>query len=281
MRSVEPLEPLEALFDRAVGPELPLGPLARFYGPLRRKSPTARPLVLSNFVTSLDGVVSLGRPGTGGRDISGDSREDRGLMGLLRATADVVIVGAGTLRAFPRHVWTPEAIYAPMASEYSAVRVGLGKSRAPVNVVVTASGDVDPALPVFASGRAPAILVTTADGARRLAARGARDLDIRVAGRGPSLDAGQILGALSVGAKETILLECGPQLMGTFLEARAVDELFLTLAPQIVGRTPGSGREGLVAGVLFLPDRPIWTDLVSVRKIGNVLFLRYQLSTQE
>jgi riboflavin biosynthesis pyrimidine reductase len=282
MKAEAPLAPLEPLFDRSGGTPVTLPPeLARLYEPLRFAADPTRAHVISNFVSSLDGVVSLGRPGTGGRDISGNSREDRGLMGLLRAVADVVIVGAGTLRAFPRHVWTPEAIYAPLSAEYATVRERLGKSRAPVCAVVTASGDVDPTLPVFTSGRAPAIVVTTAGGAKGLGARGAGALDVRVAADAPSLEATQILRALQVEAGQIVLLECGPHLMADFLAARAVDELFLTLAPQIAGRKEGSRREGFVAGALFLPDRPIWGDLVSVRRCGNVLFFRYQIPTQE
>lgn len=99
------LAPLRGLDDQTAGPELPLpAELATFYGSLRLEPPPDRPYLFANFVSSLDGVVALGEPGTGGDEISGGSREDRAVMGLLRAAADMVIVGAGTLRAFPRHL---------------------------------------------------------------------------------------------------------------------------------------------------------------------------------
>ena len=62
--------------------------------------PRSRPFVFSNFVTTLDGVVSLHAKGhSAGADISGFNAQDRMVMGLLRAIADVVIVGSGTLDA--------------------------------------------------------------------------------------------------------------------------------------------------------------------------------------
>ena len=66
--------------------------------------------MVANFVSTMDGVVSLGVPGhTGGAEISGANREDRMVMGLLRAVSDVVMVGASTFRAVPRHIWTARA----------------------------------------------------------------------------------------------------------------------------------------------------------------------------
>jgi hypothetical protein len=95
------LAPLETLYDPGQGDGLPLpAALAGLYGPLRLPTPAGRPIVLGNFVTTLEGVVSLGVPGqAGGGPISGFNPHDRMVMGLLRAAADAVIVGAGTLRA--------------------------------------------------------------------------------------------------------------------------------------------------------------------------------------
>ena len=93
------LTPLETLFEVGHGHPLPLpDELTRLYGSLH--FPTHRPYILGNFVTTLDGVVSLGnQKGSGGGDISGFNEQDRMVMGLLRAIADAVIVGAGT--SFP------------------------------------------------------------------------------------------------------------------------------------------------------------------------------------
>jgi hypothetical protein len=69
-------------------------------GDLRLQTPGAgRPLVIANFVSTLDGVVSYEIKGkSGGSTISGSDPADRFIMGLLRASADAVMVGAGTLR---------------------------------------------------------------------------------------------------------------------------------------------------------------------------------------
>jgi hypothetical protein len=61
-------------------------------------------VVYSNFVSSLDGVVTLGSGVSAGSVISGKNPADRFLMGLLRACADVVVIGAGTMRATPGHL---------------------------------------------------------------------------------------------------------------------------------------------------------------------------------
>jgi riboflavin biosynthesis pyrimidine reductase len=247
--------------------------LSRGYGPLRLDPPPDRPHVLSNFVSSLDGVVSLGQPGTGGPDISGSSREDRFVMALLRAVSDLVIVGAGTLRAFPNHLWTPEGIDSGRADDYARLRASLGKGPAPIAVIVSATGELDLSLPVFSSGRAPATIVTTAAGAQRLRGAG---VDVRVAGTGPMLSARAVLDILSIPNAARVLVEGGPRLMASFLEDGCVDELFLTLAPQVIGRNATSPREGLVQGALFVPDRPCWADLLSVRRAKDLLFLRYR-----
>src|SRR5664280_1708145 len=89
------LAPLETLFETKRGKILPLPPkLARLYGCLRMQLPRSQPHVFSNFVTTLDGVVSLNTKGhASGGDIGGFSAQDRMVMGLCRAIADVVIIG--------------------------------------------------------------------------------------------------------------------------------------------------------------------------------------------
>ena len=111
------LTPLETLYGREKDTEskdLPLPPdLLTLYGRLQFPPHPHQPYIIGNFVTTLDGVVSLSIPGhAGGGDISGFNQHDHLVMGLLRALADAVIVGAGTLRAVsPHHRWTAEYIY--------------------------------------------------------------------------------------------------------------------------------------------------------------------------
>src|SRR5476649_2863747 len=111
---------LATLIETKRGTLLPLPPrLARLYGSLRMPLRRSHPHVFSNFVSTLDGVVSLNAKGhASGGDISGFNAQDRMVMGLLRAIADVVIIGSGTLAADRRHVWTAEAIFPELAHEY-------------------------------------------------------------------------------------------------------------------------------------------------------------------
>ena len=78
-----------------------------------------------------------------------------------------------------------------------------------------------------------------------------------------------------------LLHEGGPTLFGHFLSAGLVDELFLTMAPQIAGRTGEHPRPGLVADVQFVPDTAPWLTLVSVKQQANHLYLHYRTKQQE
>src|SRR5439155_21176245 len=121
------LTPLESLFDAERGQDLPLPPdLATLFGRLHFPPHLHRPYIIGNFVTTLDGVVSLGEPGySGGGEISRSNQHDRMVMGLLRVIADDVIVACGTLRSVPHHRWTPEYIYPPLATVYRELRANL------------------------------------------------------------------------------------------------------------------------------------------------------------
>ena len=274
------IAPLRTLFELKRGRMLPLPPqLLRLYGKFRLPPAGSGPYVFSNFVSTLDGVVSLHAKGhLGGGDISGFSIQDRMVMGLLRAVADVVIVGSGTLEADPRHVWTPEAICPELARAYFGLRMALAKAGQALNVVVSASGNVDLRLPVFASGRVPVLIVTTPAGARRLGKQNPRNsITIRSIGRSGSSIAPRAI--LDVVTRATpagrILIEGGPRLLGSFYKERLVHEQFLTLAPQIAGRSTGDGRPSLVMGQTFAPREPLWGTLIDARCGSNLMFLRY------
>jgi len=282
------LASLETLFETKRGKVLPLPPkLARLYGCLRMPLPRSQPHVFSNFVTTLDGVVSLNAKGhASGADISGESIQDRMVMGLLRAIADVVIVGSGTLGADRRHVWTAEAICPELADDYRQLRTALGKRGPPLNVIVSGSGEIDLRLPVFASGRVPALILTTTAGAKRLLKQRVPDsVEIRAIRYRASAIPGSRAGALPARAVldevcrvspcKRILVEGGPRLLGDFYAEGLLDEQFLTLAPQIAGRNAGDGRLSLVMGKAFAPRDPLWGKLIDLRRGSSHLFLRY------
>jgi len=240
--------------------------------------------VIGNFVTTLDGVVTLNEPGhASGGDISGFNRHDQLVMGLLRAVADAVIVGAGTLRSVPQHRWTAQYIYPAQALAYQQLRTSLGRPAQPLNVIVTAHGEVNLSLPVFQSGEVPVLLVTTTQGAERLSVqRLPPGVELQAIQSTGPLSASVILEAVNrVRQSEVILVEGGPQLLGDFLAGRLLDELFLTLAPQIAGRDGEVERPGLVSGKRFAPEHSLWGTLVSVKRAGSHLFLRYAFATKE
>jgi riboflavin biosynthesis pyrimidine reductase len=273
------LEPLEGLYDVQQGAELPLPPtLATLIGRLLFPVHVDQPHVIGNFVTTLDGVVSLNVPGqSGGGPISGFNQHDRMVMGLLRAVADAVIVGAGTLRAVPQHLWTAEYVYPALAEEYQQLRSTLGKSEPPLNVIVTARGTLDLGLPVFQSAEVPVLIVTTQEGAEHIDRHALpRLVQVAAVQQVGALSAQAILEAIgAVRQCNMILLEGGPRLMGDFFAEQRLDELFLTLAPQVAGRDESLDRPGLVAGKRFAPEHPIWGILVGIKRGGSHLFLRY------
>ena len=278
--------PLKMLFETRRGKPVPLPPrLARLYGSLRIPAQRARPHVFSNFVTTLDGVVSLNEKGhASGGDISGFSAQDRMVMGLLRAIADVVIIGAGTLGADSRHLWTAAAIFPEFAREYQRLSKALGIGEAPLNVIVSGSGTIDLRLPVFTSGKVQTLILTTAPGAKRLLQQGVPDsVEVRAIGRGGrAISARAILDEVCrVRPARRVLVEGGPRLLGDFYAERLIDEQFLTLAPQIAGRDAGDRRLSLVMGKSFAPDDALWGSLSDVRRGGSHLYLRYSFPREQ
>jgi riboflavin biosynthesis pyrimidine reductase len=271
------MERLERWFDEAEGERLPLGPeLDALYGPLRMARHPGRPHVYTNFAASVDGVVVVDPPRGNGAEISGGAPADRAVMGLLRAVADAVVIGAGTLRAEPRHLWTAEHVGPGLAGPFRALRAALGLAPEPLQIVVTASGDVDPSWPVF-SGAAPSLVVTAAAGAARLRASG-HPLRVAVpdaAATGVTLR--EALAAAGVGEGSRVLVESGPTLVAQFLAQGAIDDLFLTVAPWIVGRAPAVVALGLAEGTLFGPGR-LGARLASARRAGDLLLLRYAIA---
>ena len=277
------LAPLETLYEVDQGNALPLPPeLASGYGRLAFSPHPGRPYVIGNFVTSLDGVTALLVPGqAGGGPISGFNPHDHLVMGLLRAAADAVIVGAGTLRAVPHHVWTPAYVCPALADAYQRLRAILGKPSPPLNVIVTARADVDPGLRVFQSGEVPVLVVTTAARARHLRGLGLPpSVQVMEGENADRLSARSILGVvMRVRPSDLILVEGGPHLLGDFFGEQCLDEQFLTLAPQVAGRNGSPARPGLVDGERFAPEHPLWGTLVGVKRGGSHLFLRYAFSS--
>jgi riboflavin biosynthesis pyrimidine reductase len=124
------------------------------------------------------------------------------------------------------------------------------------------------------------LIITTAAGEQELARRGAATLpsvEIKtLSAAGLIAPAGilELLGS-QLGVRR-LLHEGGPTLFGEFLAAKAIDEFFLTLAPQMAGRTAHTIRPAIVEGVEFLPATAPWFDLLSVKQSAAYLYLRYR-----
>jgi riboflavin biosynthesis pyrimidine reductase len=250
------------------------GRLADAYGaPLAFARRSDRPTIAANFVSTLDGVVSYATPeAAGGGEISGFFGPDRFVMSVLRGVADAVLIGAGTLRAGAGEAWTPEYIFPPAASDVAAMRRRLGLAPQPTTVVGSASGQVDPAHPGLSA--APALLVTTHAGRERFADAPAAP-EVVEAGV-DRVDADALVGELERRGFGLVLCEGGPHLLGSLLERDLVDELFLTVAPQIAGRSHRAPRLTLAEGIAFSVGDAPWWRLVSLARSGEHLFLRYR-----
>ena len=148
---------------------------------------------------------------------------------------------------------------------------------------MTTHGAVDLDLPVFQSGEVPVLLVTNTHGEERILAQHLpQSVKLSVVQSAGPLSAQAILKEVNHFRQcEVILVEGGPHLMGDFLAEQALDELFLTLAPQIAGRDGKVERPGLVMGKRFAPEDPRWGTLVSIKRGGSHLFLRYTFETKE
>src|SRR5262249_38765524 len=225
-------------------------------------TPAQRPFVIANFVSTLDGVVSYKIKGhAGGSTISGSDPEDRFIMGLLRASADAVMVGARTVHdVSPKGLWIPEYTYPDAKHLYTEYRVNvLHKPEYPLLVIVSASGKLELTRAIFRTPGMRTLVITTSAGRDELTRAGATALgsvEIHVLNSSSgSIAPHSILQLLHVQFGIRMLLhEGGPMLFGQFLAADAVDELFMTLSPQIAGRKGNATRLAMVQGVEFMPD---------------------------
>lgn len=222
----------------ALGPVRDLDQLAELYA-------TPEDWWRANFVTTVDGAVT----GADGRSGTINNAADKVVFDLLRALADVVVVGAGTARA---EGYGP---IEPLSDGLAAVRRRVTGRAAPASLVVVSASAQIPAGLLGASPGA-VMLATTSDAPADALGEAAQELGeahVLVGGAGP-VDPVWLRGELACRGATRILCEGGPTLLRSLLLGGVLDELCLTTSPLLVG---GRGPR-LVEGLELRRDiRPV------------------------
>src|SRR3954463_16765233 len=258
------------------------------YGQLGFPSPPAeRPWLFTNFVQSLDGIVSFRGKDPKTSDLS-DSKDDRWLMDLVRAHADAVLIGVNTLVEEASHHQSGRGfIYRIQDDALRGLRRKLGRGREK-NIFVTGSASLNLAeYRVFDSmtnedSGVDALIITTDVGAKRLSEKHTHPhVRVIVAGEGQFVDLPRAVGILRKDfGIQHLLCEGGPTLAGYLQRAKLVDEMFLTTSPVMVGQRLAEGdgfRPNHFAGAPgFTPEEAPWWKWMSCRKQGEHRFDRYR-----
>ena len=220
-----------------------------------------RPFVYVNMAMTADGKIT-----SAAREYAAfTSRHDKRTMDRLRAEADAVLIGAGTLRADD----PPLSIRDP---EMRALRASLGKPPELRTVVVSARLDLPFTGRFFRGGDAASRIVATVDDApeervRELAGRAT----VWRLGQG-RVDVPRLLSRLKEAGVERLLVEGGGETNWAFFEADAIDELYVTLAPCLIG---GRAAPTLLEGEgRRLADRRD-LRLLSCERVGDEIYLRW------
>ena len=209
----------------------------------RAPADDGRPWLLANMVSSADGAATLT-----GRSGGLSSPADRGLFHCLRDIADLVLVGASTVRAEG---------YGPARSDHP-----------PPIAVVSGSLALDWGSRFFTEARARPLVVTSAAADPERVAEAERVADVVVAGD-HRVEPRRALAAFAERGHQVVLCEGGPSLLAEIAGADCLDELCLSVSPLLAGDT--SPR--ILAGPV--PNAPLDLRLASVLEDGGMLFLRY------
>lgn len=237
------------------------GEAARLHLDLTLPAGDRRPYTVMNTVTTVDGKVALL-----GRATGVGSEYDRLLMKRLRAAAEGVMVGAGTLRA--------EEIEFRFPPELLAGRRARGLAEPLVVVVVTAGGALPRQRRLFANPSpavVPVVLTTEDADVTALVETPAAPRVLRAGQNEVDLFAGVAALFRDYGVRR-LVLEGGPRLNQSMLSRGLVDEVFHTLAPKLLGGSAPTMLEGPAP----LPI-PVPLALLSIFAYRGELFLRYRV----
>ncbi len=232
------------------------------YSDLSFPTPSDRPFFYANFVQTLDGKIQVRHDPEHYWPLG--SSTDRATLTWLRAQADVVIHGRTTA---VQH----QTVQSFQSETFQKHLQSLGKS-APHYLVI--SGSADESLAPFLATNQPgqSTLATTEQAVVPDAVTQVAQV-VRLGA--DSVDITALAGWLQAQGHTKVLVEGGPSVFAQFLQQGLIDELFLTLAPKVIGNTPDSTLT-LVEGVLFEPETMPVFELVSATPEGNELFLRYR-----
>ncbi|KLO29552.1 pyrimidine reductase family protein [Mycobacterium haemophilum] len=181
--------------------------------------------VRANFITSADGGATAdGKTGA----MAGPG--DRFVFNMLRELADVVVVGAGTVR-----IEGYSGAHLPVAQRQQ--RQARGQNEVPQLAIVTKSGRLDRDMAVFTRTEVAPLMLTCTATAKELRPRFADLADVvDCSGDDPNkVDEAAVLAALQARGLRRVLTEGGPMLLGSFIQRGMLDELCLTIAPLLVG----------------------------------------------
>ena len=268
------MEPLELLFEVDDRPQLALpDELERLYG---GGIGFREPCLYSNFVSTIDGVVAIPSVPRSNALVADGSEGDRFVMGLLRALADAVLIGAGTLASSPTGTWLPEKVFPPAAEAFAELGRQRGRTERPQVAILTGHGSIDPGHPVLASG---ALVLTSDAGAVKLDGRLPEAASIVTLGAETTIDPTRIVETLHERGHRAILCEAGPHTHGDLLAHGLVDDLFLTVSPLLAGDRGHLSRYGLAEAADLMPPG-LRARLVSLRRHEQHVFLRYALRGQ-
>jgi len=217
------------------------------------------PYVALNMASTADGRATIG-----GRSGPIGNPADRELFHALRSAVDAVLAGAGTVRAERYGRIIPQEATRELRHER-------GLSEEPLACIVSARLSLTAEIPLLADPAARVVIVTpSAESLPECAAH----VDYVRAGRDGLLDLPLALAELRERfAVRTLLCEGGPHLNAQLLLAGLVDELFLSLSPQLVGGGEGSEALRILAGPEL--EQPLELELLGALESESHLFLRY------
>ena len=219
--------------------------------------PANRPFIFSSFVSTLDGKIIVKKPGYWPIG----SKNDYQFFTHLRAHADAIVDARNTAMMFGKK--TIETI---QSQSFNEIRSQLGKTKETEYIVITSRPDQE-LLSLFTEYKpyiATTAPVSSYDQSRILHLTGEKHIDLQA-----------FFELCEEKGWHSVFIDGGPTLIAQLLQEQLIDELFITIAPKIVGSEQGITLT-LAEGLLFDPKEVKRFSLVSSEQVGDEVFLRYK-----